>query len=193
MSFTTSSTYVYTYVAFALVYLLSSVAFVVRSFRVSAALSQARQAVAAGESRGADMASAEQYVGHGQRLIDFAQLATLLPLVYIVGSMFLGSMLLRDSDAAALLNTVWILLTVAAAAASVAFTVFGLREARRIDEYDENAIAASGGAVADALQRLGVRLGVSSALLVLVAVFTALNLWSVLANLDRITSIDYVL
>jgi hypothetical protein len=175
------------------VYLLSSVAFVVRSFRVSAALSQARQAVAAGERRRADMASAEQYVGHGQRLIDFAQLATLLPLVYIVGSMFLGSLLLRDADTAALLNTVWILLTVAAAAASVAFTVFGLREARRLDEYDENAIAASGGAIADALQRLGVRLGVSSALLVLVAVFTALNLWSVLANLDRLTGIDYVL
>jgi hypothetical protein len=49
------------------------------------------------------------------------------------------------------------------------------------------------GRMPEALQRVGVRLGVSAALLLLVAVFTLLNLWSVISSLDALSAVDFLL
>lgn len=190
VSFTQSSTYVYTYIVFAAVYLISAVAFVVNALRVSAVLSRSRPSAPADEQRAAVTDSAGEYVSRSQRLVDYTQLATLLPLIYIVGSMFLGSLILNGKGPG-YVNIGWVVFTVVAAGAAVTFAVLGTRESMSLGGV--GAIAAGNERAADIFQRIGIRLGVSAALLLLVAVFTLLNLFSILGNIDTLLKIQYVL
>lgn len=186
MSFGTSQTYIYAYIGFASVYLIASFAFVANALRVSVGLSRSRQAIPAEGANPAPVVS--EVLDQGQRIIDSAQLATLLPLVYIVGSMFLGSVIVRDTGLARTVNVGWIAFTVACAVASVWLSVSGVRAAGAIGraEFD-------GAHAPEAVQRIGVRLGVSAALLLLVAVFMLLNLWSVAGSLDALSTVDFLL
>jgi quinol-cytochrome oxidoreductase complex cytochrome b subunit len=190
MSFGSSETYIYAYIAFASVYLVASAVFVVSALRVSTGLSRARQVPTSqgGQTNGPVTA----VLGHSQRLTDYTQVSTLLPLVYIVGSMFLGSVIVRDTAAASTANVIWILFTVVCAVASVFLTVLGVRESGAIGPVAEVTDQLAGRAP-EAIQRAGVRLGVSAALLLLVAVFTALNLWSVVSSLDVLRAVDFLL
>ena len=190
MTFTSSSTYVYTYVVFAVVYLVSSVAFVVSALRVSATLSRSRTSVPTESEQQPARATAGEYVSRSQRLVDYTQLATMLPLVYIVGSMFLGSLIL-NSQGPRMINIVWVTFTIIAAGAAVTFAVLGTRESMSLGGV--GAIVASNSRAADVFQRIGIRLGVSAALLLLVAVFTMLNLLSILGNVDSLLGIQYML
>jgi hypothetical protein len=186
----TSSTYVYTYIAFALAYLVSSATLAVTAFRTSGGLSKAGRS-ADPQGRPA-LELAREYVGHGQRLVDLAQLATLLPLAYIVGSIFLGSAILRNQDWAGMANALWVAITVVAIGASVMLAAGGTKEARALSDIDaEQAIV--GERTADAAHKLASRLGISTTLLVLVALFTMLNLWSVAGNLGTLLDLNYVL
>ncbi|MHB1340900.1 MAG: hypothetical protein ACYC77_01345 [Coriobacteriia bacterium] len=191
MALTASSTYVYTYVVFAVVYLVSSVTFVVSALRISATLSRSRTTVPSSDtSHSPARASAGEYVSRSQRLVDYTQLATMLPLVYIVGSMFLGSLIL-NGQGPRVINIAWVAFTLIAAAAAVTFAVLGTRESLSLGGVGD--VMASSGRAADVFQRLGIRLGVSAALLLLVAVFTMLNLLSILGNVDSLLGIQYVL
>ncbi|MGB4593094.1 MAG: hypothetical protein WBI63_04870 [Coriobacteriia bacterium] len=190
MSFTSSSTYVYTYVVFAVVYLVSAIAFVVRALRVSATLSRARTPLPTDNQAPARAASTTEYVSRSQRLVDYTQLATLLPLIYIVGSLFLGSLIL-NGQRPSFINVAWVAFTVLAAGAAVTFAVLGTRESMSLSGV--GAMAAANGRAADIFQRIGIRLGVSAALLLLVAVFTMLNLFSILGNMDALLGIPYLL
>lgn len=191
MSFGTSTTYINAYIVFALVYLIASFAAVASALRVSAGLSRARSSGSSGES-GAPVASVGAILDHGQRIVDYTQLATLLPLVYIVGSLFLGSIITRDVDLARTMNLGWIAFTAACGLASIMFAVLGIRESGAIG-YGSRIPRDPAGQTPDALQRVGTRLGVSAALLLLVAVFTMLNLWSIVSNLDGLSAVDFLL
>lgn len=190
MSLTSSSTYVYTYVVFAVVYLVSAIAFVVSALRVSSTLSRARTPMPTDAGMPAHTGSATEYVSRSQRLVDYTQLATLLPLIYIVGSMFLGSLILNGQQPG-FINVAWVVFTVVAAGAAVTFAVLGTRESMSLNGV--GAMAATNGRTADIFQRIGIRLGVSAALLLLVAVFTMLNLFSILGNIDTLLGIQYLL
>lgn len=186
----TSATYVYTYIAFALAYLVSGLILAIRGFRTSAALSKAGRSAPEHGVPALDLA--RSYVGHAQRLVDYTQLATLLPLGYIVGSVFLGSAILRNRDWAGIANTLWIAATLVAIGASIVLTTRAAKAGRALAEMDaEEAII--GERTADAAHKLASRLGVSTVLLVLVTVFTMLNLWSVIANISTLLELDYVL
>lgn len=192
MSFGSSTTYIYTYIAFAGVYLIASFTFVASALRVSTGLSRARQTSQPADLMSAPPASAGEVLAHGQKIVDYTQLATLLPLVYIVGSMFLGSVIARDTELARMINVGWIVLTLICALTSVLLAVFGIRESGAISR----ASALSEGLAdkaADAVQRVGTRLGVSAALLLLVTVFTLLNLWSIVSSLDALKAVDFLL
>ncbi|MRS11680.1 MAG: hypothetical protein EG823_01240 [Actinobacteria bacterium] len=190
MAFGTSTTYIYAYVAFAFVYLVASFTFVASAFRVSTGLSRARASTDAVTETSA--AAVGSVLDHGQKIVDYAQLATLLPLVYIVGSMFLGTVITRDVGLARTVNVGWVLFTVVCGVASVALTALGMRESGAIghgSDLPENLT----GRAPEALQRVGTRLGVSAALLLLVTVFTMLNLWSIISSLDALSAVDFLL
>lgn len=192
MTLSSSSTYIYTYVIFAVVYLASSVAFVVNAVRVSTALSRAHELTDHPEQRHINRTSPAvgEVISHSQRLVDYTQLATLLPLVYVVGSMFLGSLILGGTHHASV-NVGWVTLTVAATVASVAFVVLGLRESAKLNHLED--LAGATGNAADALQRIGLRLGVSAALLLLVAVFMTLNLYSILSGIQGLLGVQFLI
>ncbi|MDP2299232.1 MAG: hypothetical protein U1E08_01870 [Coriobacteriia bacterium] len=190
MSFGASNTYIYAYIVFACVYLVASFTFVASALRVSTGLSRARQTPT--ESARTANGAVTSVLSHGQRLIDYTQLSTLLPLVYIVGSMFLGTVIMRNTDIARTVNLGWIAFTVACAAASILLTILGIRESGAIGGTSDLSERLSGRAP-EALQRVGLRLGVSAALLLLVAVFTLLNLWSVISSLDTLSAVDFLL
>jgi hypothetical protein len=71
-------------------------------------------------------------------------------------------------------------------------TALGIRESRAVAAVADLPEQLPGKAP-EALQRVGLRLGVSAALLLVVAVFTLLNLFSVLTNIDTLRDIDYLL
>jgi len=190
MSFGTSDTYIYTYIMFACVYLAASVLFVVNALRVSTGLSRSHTETGSTVTVPTDVV--REVLGHGQRLVDYTQIATLLPLAYIVGSMFLGSMIVRDTEAARTINVGWVAFTLLCAAVSIVLAGLGVRETGAIRKVSADDGDLSRRA-SDALQKIGVRLGVSAALLLLVAVFTMLNLWSVLGNLDVLSGVDFLL
>lgn len=187
MSFGASETYIYAYIAFALVYLVASFTFVASALRVSTGLSRARG------SRIAEPVTPAQVtlvIDHGQKIVDYTQMSTLLPLVYIVGSMFLGSVIGHDTSLVQVVNLLWVLFTVVCAIASVGLAVLGIRESGAINHSGGGALPAD---APEAVQRIGVRLGVSAALLLLVAVFTMLNLWSIISSLDSLSTIDFLI
>lgn len=188
MSFGTSETYIYTYIAFALVYLIASFTFVASAVRVSTGLAKSSRTVAVGDNH--VPTSVPVLIGHGQKIVDYTQLSTLLPLVYIVGSMFLGSAISRDADLARLVNIVWVTFTAVCGASSVILAVLGIRQTNSIGHDELDGLPQQ---TPEPVQRLGVRLGVSSALLLLVAVFTALNLVSVIMSLDALNAVDFLL
>lgn len=169
----------------------SSLSFVFNALRVSALLSRTNELVSV-----SDRAPAEPgpeigtFISHSQRLVDYTQLATLLPLAYVVGSMFLGSLILGGSGHVGV-NYGWIALTLLATAASVAFAVLGARESRAL-----GAPAIQRGTslrANDVLQRVGMRLGVSAAMLVLMTVFMMLNLYSVLSGMQDLLGAQFLI
>ena len=189
MSFGVSETYIYAYIIFAVVYLIASFTFVAAALRVSTGLAKARTAETV-DAAGAS--GAQSLISHGQRLIDYTQLSTLLPLVYVVGSMFLGSVIVRNADIVRAVNVAWILFTVVCAALTVLLALLGLRESGAIGRTSD-LVQRLGSRSQEAVQRIGLRLGVSAALLLLVAVFTLLNLYSVVSGLDALKAVDFLL
>lgn len=187
MSFGVSETYIYAYIAFAFVYLLASSTFVASALRVSTGLSKATKAAVHAD---ATASPATSVIGHGQKIVDYTQLSTLLPLVYIVGSMFLGSVISRNVDLARTMNIAWVAFTVLCAAASVGLAALGIRESSVVHHASEQGLVAQS---PEAVQRIGIRLSVSAALLLLVAVFTLLNLLSVLSSLEALSAADFLL
>lgn len=186
----TSSTYIYTYIAFALVCIVSDVTLVLKTIGASEHISKAGKTAAVDGHPILELA--REYIGHGQRLVDYVQLATLLPLAYIVGSIFLGSAILRNQDWSGIANTLWIVITVLAMAASIILAARGTREVHALSKIDtDKAIADE--RVSNATHKLAGRLGISTTLLVLVTAFIALNLWSVMSNLNTLLNLDYVL
>lgn len=193
MAFASSSTYIYLYVAFAVVYMASSLSFVFTALRVSTALSRAHDPVVTPEEnafRPGPGPEVGAFIAHSQRLIDYTQLATLLPLGYVVGSMFLGSLILGGSGHVAV-NFGWIALTVLAMGAAVAFSVLGSRESRALGTPKVPiGTTARSNAI---LQRIGMRLGVSAAMLVLMTVFMLLNLYSVLSGMQDLLGAQFLI
>ncbi|MDZ4654372.1 MAG: hypothetical protein U1F44_00615 [Coriobacteriia bacterium] len=186
----TSSTYIYTYIAFALIYAVSSVTLVLKTIGASERISKAGKTAAVDGHPILELA--REYIGHGQRLVDYVQLATLLPLAYIVGSIFLGSAILRNQDWSGIANTLWVIITVLAMAASIILAVRGTREVHALSKIDTDKAIADERA-SNAAHKLVGRLGISTTLLVLATVFTTLNLWSVVSSLDTLLAFDYVL
>jgi hypothetical protein len=191
MSFGTSTTYINAYIVFALVYLIASFTFVASALRVSTGLSRTRPQESTSDGE-APATSVGAVIDHGQRIVDYTQLATLLPLVYIVGSLFLGSVIIRDIGLARMMNVSWIAFTAICCIASLMFAALGIRESGAIG-YGARPPRDVSGQTPEALQRVGTRLGVSAALLLLVAVFTLLNLWSIVSSLDALSAVDFLL
>ncbi|KAF0208389.1 MAG: hypothetical protein FD171_872 [Actinobacteria bacterium] len=191
VAFASSSAYIYLYVVFAVVYMASSIAFVFNALRVSTSLSRVHNATpAADHARHEPGPGIREFISHSQRLVDYTQLATLLPLVYVVGSMFLGSLILGGQGHSTV-NIGWVALTIVATVASVAFVVLGMRESSALGTLDD--LEGTSGRANDALQRIGMRLGVSAALLLLMTVFMVLNLYSVLAGMQDLLGAQFLI
>lgn len=185
MSFTSTTTYIYAYVAFAIVYLVGSAIAAASALRISLMLSRPRPD---GTESGATP-PVGTLLGHGRRLVDCTQAATVLPLVYIVGSMFLGSLIARNPDAARAINVLWVVFTLVCAAASILLAALAFKAHRQMAQASGQAASTS----PDVLQRVGVRLGVSAALLIVVAAFTLLNVWSVVGDFGALEAADFLL
>lgn len=185
MSFSSTTTYIYTYVAFALVYLVGSAVSAASAMRMSVRLSQARTP----PDDSTTPAQLGPVLNYGRRLVDYTQAATILPLVYIVGSILLGSLVARSAEAARTINIVWIVFTLICAASSIVLAVLALKTYRQMRPISGK--VADG--APDAVQQVGVRLGVSAALLLVVAAFTLLNVWSVVGDLGALKAVDFLL
>ena len=191
MAFASSSAYIYLYLAFAVVYLVSSLAFVFSAFRVSMVLSRAHDLVLATDETPREPGpEISAFISHSRRLVDYTQLATLLPLAYVVGSMFLGSLILGGSAHTGV-NYGWIALTVLATGASVAFAVLGARESYALGT--PNVLMGTTARTNDVLQRIAMRLGVSAAMLVLMTVFMLLNMYSVLSGMQDLLGVQFLI
>ncbi|MDY0340813.1 MAG: hypothetical protein RBS17_06345 [Coriobacteriia bacterium] len=177
--------YLHAYIAFALVYLVGSAISAAGALRISLLLSQSRP----GEPSLSIASPLSTLLGHGRRLVDCTQAATVLPLVYIVGSMFLGSLIAQDPDSARAINVVWAVFTLVCATASVLLTVVALKAYRQMKPTSGTAV----GNAPDSLQRVGVRMGVSAALLLVVAAFTLLNVWSVVGDIGALKAMGFLL
>jgi hypothetical protein len=190
MSFTESMTYIYSYIAFAVVYLIGSVLDAASALRVSSGISRLART-----DDGAPTSSTVlvDTIGHGRRLLDYTQVATLLPLVYIVGSMFLGSLITKDTGLARPLNIVWLVFTLACALTAIVLSVLALRESRFMTAQSHDMHTTQPQRTPETLQKLSLRLGVSATLLLLVAVFIMLNLWSVIGDIGSLSSADFLL
>lgn len=179
MSFAASSTYIYAYVAFACVYLAGSVVMATSALKSSSVLSRSTVANTSA-------------LDHGRRVLTYTHAATVLPLAYIVGSVALGSVIARNPASARGFNIIWIAFTSICAAAAIVLAVMALREWTGL----RAAPTAPGGQrtdTPDAIHKVGLRLGVSTALLLLVAVFTLLNVWSVLTDIGALKAVDFLL
>jgi len=185
MSFTSTTTYIYAYVAFTLVYLVGSAIAATSALRVSLRLSHLGTA----GSKPVAPAQLGPVLDHGRRLVDSTQAATVLPLVYIVGSMFLGTLIAQNPDSARAINVVWVVFTLICAGASIVLAALALTAYRRM----KLASGTTAGNASEALQRVGLRLGVSAALLLVVAAFTLLNVWSVVGDLGALEAADFLL
>ncbi|KUK47793.1 MAG: hypothetical protein XD74_1617 [Actinobacteria bacterium 66_15] len=190
MSFTDSVTYIYAYMAFAVIYLVGSIVSATSALRVSNGISHAPHTA---EDAAPPSAVIGDAIGHGQRLLDYTQVATLLPLIYIVGSMFLGSFIAKDTGLARSFNVIWIAFTLICAAAAIILSILALREAQAMRSISGGTWSLGRGHTPEALQKVGLRLGVSAALLLLVAVFIMLNLWSVAGNMGTLSSTGFLL
>lgn len=188
MSFASSMTYVYAYVGFVCVYLAGSLVLATSAISASSRLSRTEPG-AAGDTPGA--AGLDTALGHGRRLIDYTQAATALPLVYIVASVLLGSLVARYPGNAGVVNVVWIALTAVCGGASLLLAVVAHRESARLAPPASTGTDAR--VTAEALQKTALRLGVSTALLLLVAAFTLLNMWSVLSDLGTLRAAGFLL
>jgi hypothetical protein len=104
MSFTDPTTYIYAHVAFAAVHLASSLVSATSALQVSNGISRTPHT---GERATRAAAAMGDAIGHGQRLRGYTQVATLLPLIYIVGSLLLGSFIAEDTDLVRSLNVIW--------------------------------------------------------------------------------------
>ncbi len=186
----TSTVYVYAYVAFALAYLVSAVALSLKALFVRKVLTSIGRAGDSDTTTTTVMV--RETLAGGQRMVDYTQLATLLPLTYIVVSVFLGSRILLDHSHAGVANAVWIAFPLIGIGASILLAVRGRDAARAAAEGDLDGLSTSDQA-ALAGERLASRLGMSLGLLALVVVFTTLNLWSVATNLDTLLDLNYVL
>lgn len=188
MSIASSMTYVYAYVAFACIYLVGSLVLATSTIAASSRLSRRP---ADTDGRPHRVSGPDPALGHGRRLIDYTQAATALPLVYIVCSLLLGSLVARDPGSARIINVGWIVLTLVCGAASVLLAIVAYRESAQLKAPGE--AMTSSRATSEALQKVGLRLGVSTALLLLIAVFTLLNVWSVLGDIGALQAADFLL
>ncbi|MBN2404472.1 MAG: hypothetical protein JXE06_02725 [Coriobacteriia bacterium] len=186
----TSTVYVYAYVAFALAYLISTVILSLKALFVRKVLTSISRAEVA-ENTTTTIMVREMLAG-GQRMVDYAQLGTLLPLTYIVTSVFLGSRILLDRSHAGAANTVWVVFTLIGIGASILLAVRGRDAARAAAKGDLDGLSTNDQA-ALAGERIARRLGMSLSLLALVVVFMTLNLWSIVTNLDTLLDLNYVL
>ncbi|MDO9557397.1 MAG: hypothetical protein Q7J82_07440 [Coriobacteriia bacterium] len=186
----TSTTYVYTYIAFAVVYLGAALTLVVDALRMTTGLATAGRTTPTDNRPAFELA--RECVKHGQHMVDYTQLATLLPLAYIVGSIFLGSAVLRNQDWAAIANALWVTITTVAIGASIILAVRGAKETRALSRIDVGE-AMVGERTSQASHKLASRLRTSTVLLVLVVAFTTLNLWSVVSGLNTLLGLNYVL
>lgn len=186
MSFASSMTYVYAYVAFACIYVVGSIVLARSTITASSRLS--RRLAGTGEQPHR-MSEPDPALGHGRRLIDCTQAATALPLVYIVSSVFLGSLVARNPGSAGIINIGWIVLTLVCGAASILLAIVAYRESAQLKVRAGEGTTAA----AEALQKIGLQLGVSTALLLLIAAFTLLNVWSVISDIGALKAVDFLL
>lgn len=186
MSFASSMTYVYAYVAFACIYVVGSIVLARSTITASSKLSRR---AADSDEQAHRMSGPDPALGHGRRLIDYTQAATALPLIYIVSSVLLGSFAARNPGGAGIINIGWIALTLVCGAASILLAIVAYRESAQLKTR-----AGAGTTAADeSLQKIGLQLGVSTALLLLIAAFTLLNVWSVISDIEALKAVDFLL
>jgi hypothetical protein len=183
---TTTATYIYAYIAFAVVYLASAAALAIAGFRASTRLARCTQEPAASETS----VPPERVIPRAFRLLDWIQGSALLAIAYVVVSAGLGSLILKGQPAS-VVNLVWIVLNAAAAGAAVVLAVLGTRELAGIADAD--VACTPGDRAAQDLQRVSTRLGASAVVVLLVGVFVAVNLVSVIADLSTLLKTDFLL
>ncbi|HZL05683.1 MAG TPA: hypothetical protein VFE45_09745 [Coriobacteriia bacterium] len=181
--------YLYAYVVFAVVYIMSCAAFVGNALRLARPLVDLRRTVAASPPPAEHSNAARELIDRSQRLVGYTQLATLLPILYIVGGALLGTLITR-SGGSGLVSVAWLTFTVVTAAAALLFAVLALRMSSGLAPEE---LRDPSGVTTEALNRIGIRLGVSAALMLLMAVFTLLNLYTILSNADLFQAAEYVL
>lgn len=181
--------YVYAYVVFAVVYLMSCAAFVGNALRLARPLVAMRRTVTAAPQPVERAGAVRELIDRSQRLVDYTQLATLLPILYIAGGALLGTLITR-SGGSRYIGLAWLTFTIVAAAAALLFAVLALRLSSGVMPAN---LAEPSGVTTETLNRIGIRLGASAALMLLVAVFTVLNLYTILTNVDVFGSAEYLL
>lgn len=186
MGSTPAATYIYAYVAFAAVYLAAAAACAIAAFRASARIAKC-SSEPSGEA--AEQAP-DRVVSRASRLLDWVQGAALLPIAYVVASAGLGSLILKGQPAS-VMNLAWVLLTAISAGAAVMLAVLGTRELLAIGEA--HVACEAGTPAARDLQRMSNRLGASAVVLLLVGLFVAVNLVSVLTDLGALLKVDFLL
>lgn len=186
MDSTTTATYIYAYIAFAVVYLASAAALAVAGFSASTKLARcARRPQAIGTP-----SPSARIIPRAFRLLDWVQGSALLAIGYVVASAGLGSLILKGQPAF-VVNLVWIALTAVAAGVAIVLAVLGTRELVGITEAD--IVCTPGDRISHDLQRVSTRLGASAVVVLLVGTYVAVNLVSVLADLGELLKTDFVL
>ncbi|MBC7266130.1 MAG: hypothetical protein H5T75_04035 [Coriobacteriia bacterium] len=183
---TSSTTYIYAYIAFAVVYLGSAAACAIAGFRASTRLSRCVHQPSATEAP----QPPERAISRASRLLDWVQGTALLAIAYVVVSAGLGSLILKGQPAS-VVNLVWIALNAVAAGAAVVLAVLGTREVTAL--ADTEVACGPDDRTAQDLQRISNRLGASAVVVLLVGAYVAVNLVSIIADLGTLLKTDFLL
>lgn len=183
---TPSATFIYAYIAFAVVYLASAAACAIAGFRASSRLARC-----AHERGGTDAEQQpERVISRAFRLLDWVQGTALLAIAYVVVSAGLGSLILKGQPAS-VMNLVWIALNALAAGAAIVLAVLGTREVSAI--ADATVVCGPDDRGARDLQRVSTRLGASAVVVLLVGAYFAVNLVSIIFDLSTLLKTDFLL
>ncbi|MDI6692699.1 MAG: hypothetical protein QMD76_05260 [Anaerosomatales bacterium] len=181
-----STTYIYAYIAFAVVYLASAAACAIAGFRASTRLSRCAQ-----QPGPTDTAEPpERAIARAFRLLDWVQGTALLAIAHVVVSVELGYLILTGQPAS-VVNLVWVALNAVVAGAAIVLAVLGMREVTAL--ADTEVACGPDDRTAQDLQRISNRLGASAVVVLLLGAYVAVNLVSIIADLGTLLKTDFLL
>ncbi|MFA5844520.1 MAG: hypothetical protein WC971_06795 [Coriobacteriia bacterium] len=191
-----ATTYVYSYIAFAVVYVASALAFSIALLRMRSIFRELTPASDTDPLSAEDLVVMRGYLHFGSRLLDLGGYAILIPFAYLAVTFALGTLVAGGRVlTASVLNMAWALLTGGMGIASLLLAIFASRNARALkllfEQNPEHRMLHQ--RTLHAVHNLRRWSLLTVAILLGTSFFTIWNIVAVLANIQGISGADFAL